>query len=152
MLLTVPSLRGGPAVGYSVLGFGDVVLPGLLLVYTRIFDLRHRLSLAGGYFVPAAIGYGCGLGLTFAALLLELFGDQVSLTSLIAHLAVGRCSRTAEIPCQGLQNVEFCSCGPCKTALDIVGALVLHNDQLCSYSTACRGGWRSEPIGSYIHT
>lgn len=77
MLLTAPNMRGGPNAGYSVLGFGDVVLPGLLLVYAHIFDLRHRSSLWSGYFLPASVGYGCGLILTFVALLLELFGDQV---------------------------------------------------------------------------
>ncbi|CAL8468855.1 g8396 [Coccomyxa elongata] len=76
MLLTAPNMRGGPNAGYSVLGFGDVVLPGLLLVYARIFDLRHHSSLWAGYFLPASVGYGCGLILTFVALLLELFGDQ----------------------------------------------------------------------------
>ena len=81
MLLTVPNMRGGPYAGYSVLGFGDIVLPGLLLVYARIFDLRHRAGICGGYFLPAAVGYGCGLVLTFIALLLELFGDQVGCLS-----------------------------------------------------------------------
>ena len=96
MLLLVPRFLCAGAGGYTYLGFGDVVLPGLLLVYTRIFDLGsggvpspgHRRCRScccgawlGGYFVPACLGYGAGLLLTYGALLLELGGDQVCTVS-----------------------------------------------------------------------
>ena len=38
MLLIVPTWFGGASGEMALLGFGDVVLPGLLLVYTRVFD------------------------------------------------------------------------------------------------------------------
>ena len=78
MLLIVPTWFGGANGEMALLGFGDVVLPGLLLVYTRIFDLQHHRSLITGYFVPASVGYGVGLLLTYVALCLNLGGDQVS--------------------------------------------------------------------------
>lgn len=83
MLILVPRFWGPP--GYSLLGFGDVVLPGLLLVYTRVWDLANAphlgkgaASVWGGYFAWASVGYGAGLLCTYAALLLEIGGDQVS--------------------------------------------------------------------------
>ena len=81
MLLIVPTWAGGASGEVALLGFGDVVLPGLLLVYTRIFDLQHRRGLCSGYFVPASVGYGVGLILTYGALYLQLGGDQVHYTS-----------------------------------------------------------------------
>ena len=81
MLLMVPHFLcgAGGAGGYTFLGFGDVVLPGLLLVYTCIHDLAFppARGCACGYFAPACAGYGAGLLLTYGALLLELGGDQV---------------------------------------------------------------------------
>ena len=80
MLLMVPRfLCGAGAGGYTFLGFGDVVLPGLLLVYACIHDLAFppARGCACGYFLPASLGYGAGLALTYGALLLELGGDQV---------------------------------------------------------------------------
>ncbi|KAF8059420.1 SPPL2 [Scenedesmus sp. PABB004] len=74
MLLRVPRLSGPPilAGGYSLLGFGDVIIPGLLVALTR------RLELAGwapSYYVASVMGYGAGLLLTYVALLLSWFGD-----------------------------------------------------------------------------
>ena len=79
MLLIVPTWFGGASGGMMLLGFGDVVLPGLLLVYARVFDLQHHRSLCSSYFVPASIGYGVGLMLTYGALYLQLGGDQVNM-------------------------------------------------------------------------
>ena len=77
MLLIVPTWAGGASGEVALLGFGDVVLPGLLLVYTRIFDLQYHKGLCSGYFVPASVGYGVGLILTYGALYFQLGGDQV---------------------------------------------------------------------------
>ena len=77
MLLIVPTWAGGASGEVALLGFGDVVLPGLLLVYTRIFDLQYHRGLCSGYFVLASVGYGVGLILTYGALYFQLGGDQV---------------------------------------------------------------------------
>lgn len=53
---------------FSLLGFGDILVPGLLVAYCHGFDLlatRGRL-----YFLTGIIFYGIGLGVTFVALLL----------------------------------------------------------------------------------
>lgn len=55
---------------------GDVVLPGLLAVFCRRFDLSQRLSLKQSYFLPCIVGYGAGMLTTYAALWFSWFGDQ----------------------------------------------------------------------------
>ena len=52
------------------------MLPGLLAVFCRRFDLTHRFGLAGGYFLPCIVGYGTGLLTTYCALWFSWFGDQ----------------------------------------------------------------------------
>lgn len=69
-----PSLGTNPA--FSILGFGDVVLPGLLAVFARRFDVLHGLSWAAGYCTPCVLGYAVGLGITYLALILSWFGDE----------------------------------------------------------------------------
>jgi signal peptide peptidase-like protein 2B len=90
MLLRVPRLSGPPIIrgAYSLLGFGDVILPGLLVALMRRVDIMMAASEAaaapqkggccrhGGYFVPSVMGYGAGLLLTYVALMLSWFGDQ----------------------------------------------------------------------------
>lgn len=76
MLLRVPRLTYPMLGGYSMLGFGDVILPGLLVAYTRRIDLDQRLTLLAGYFLPAAAAYAVGLVLTDVALVFSWFGDQ----------------------------------------------------------------------------
>ena len=60
-------------------GLGDIVLPGLLAVFTRRLDLAAAGPggrRACGYFLPCAFGYGAGLLLTYAALYFSWFGDS----------------------------------------------------------------------------
>ena len=58
----------------------DILPAGLLIVYTRLFDLSRRLPMLWGYFLPALCGYGVGLMLTDAALAFHVGGDQVYIT------------------------------------------------------------------------
>ncbi|KAG2496822.1 hypothetical protein HYH03_005228 [Edaphochlamys debaryana] len=91
MLLRVPHFGFGGMGGYSLLGFGDVILPGLLVAFTRRLDVDLSLHgvfrAAGGapslflyisraYFPYAVLLYGGGLCLTYAALAFSWFGDQ----------------------------------------------------------------------------
>lgn len=76
MLLRIPAFRLSPAVGPVILGFGDILLPGLLGVYTRTFDLYHNCSWQTSYFWPNVAGYGSGLLLTYLALWFEIGGSQ----------------------------------------------------------------------------
>ncbi len=52
------------------------MLPGLLAVFCRRFDLSNRLPLSRAFFPPCLAGYGCGLLLTYCALWFSWFGDQ----------------------------------------------------------------------------
>lgn len=76
MLLEVPRRALGSNTAYSMLGFGDVVLPGLLAVFAARFDAATGLGLSRGFFVPVAVGYAVGLLLTWGALVFSIFGDQ----------------------------------------------------------------------------
>ncbi|EFJ46292.1 hypothetical protein VOLCADRAFT_93422 [Volvox carteri f. nagariensis] len=86
MLLRVPHFGFSGLGGYSLLGFGDVILPGMLVAYTRRVDLDLRLSafslrgpasyLYRSYFPYTILSYGAGLCLTYAALAYSWFGDQ----------------------------------------------------------------------------
>lgn len=49
---------------HSMLGLGDVAFPCFLLTFLRRFDVERKLEGMGGYFWPALIGYGLGMGLT----------------------------------------------------------------------------------------
>lgn len=60
MLLRIPAF-GDPVARDSMLGYGDVALPGLLISFLRRFDMKSRKHGCSGYFVPSVIGYGCGL-------------------------------------------------------------------------------------------
>lgn len=74
MLLTIPAFHLSPAVGPVILGFGDILLPGLLGVYTRTFDLYYNLRWQVSYFWPNVAGYGIGLVLTYLALWFDIGG------------------------------------------------------------------------------
>jgi signal peptide peptidase-like protein 2B len=78
MLLRVPRLSGPPIArgGYSMLGFGDVILPGLLVALMRRVDIDARRPWPRGYFAPTVVAYGAGLVLTYVALAFSWFGDQ----------------------------------------------------------------------------
>ncbi|KAL0029595.1 hypothetical protein WJX79_006932 [Trebouxia sp. C0005] len=56
MLLIVPAFHLSPATGPVILGFGDILLPGLLGVYSRTFDLYHNLDIWQSYFWPTVVG------------------------------------------------------------------------------------------------
>lgn len=76
MLLIVPAFHLSPATGPVILGFGDILLPGLLGVYSRTFDLYHNLDIWQSYFWPTVVGYAVGLLLTYIALWFEIGGSQ----------------------------------------------------------------------------
>ena len=82
MLLLVPHLSSAPLPpgvtlpepppSYGMLGLGDVVLPGLLLVLARRADLSAggvggRGLRWGGYFAPCVLAYALGLAMALGA-------------------------------------------------------------------------------------
>jgi len=93
MIKTAMSLCEQP---YSLLGFGDILLPGLFVAFCHNFDIiaktKYRI-----YFVATSIAYACGLLITFAALLLMKSGQPALLylapSVLIAAVIVGLCRK-----------------------------------------------------------
>ncbi|XP_012569183.1 signal peptide peptidase-like 2 isoform X2 [Cicer arietinum] len=67
MLLKIPRLYD-PWGGYSVIGFGDIILPGLLVAFSLRYDWLVKRNLRSGYFLWAMGAYGLGLLVTYIAL------------------------------------------------------------------------------------
>ncbi|KVH97249.1 Peptidase A22B, signal peptide peptidase [Cynara cardunculus var. scolymus] len=57
MLLKIPRMFD-PWGGYSIIGFGDIILPGLLVAFSLRYDWLANKSLRAGYFLWAMIAYG----------------------------------------------------------------------------------------------
>ncbi|KAK6920116.1 PA domain [Dillenia turbinata] len=67
MLLKIPRMFD-PWGGYSIIGFGDILLPGLLVAFSLRYDWLANRKLGAGYFLWAMIAYGLGLLVTYVAL------------------------------------------------------------------------------------
>lgn len=67
MLLKIPRIFD-PWGGYSIIGFGDILLPGLLISFAKRFDVATKKTIRSGYFLWLSIGYGFGLIVTYIAL------------------------------------------------------------------------------------
>ncbi|GAB2224135.1 hypothetical protein Droror1_Dr00004883 [Drosera rotundifolia] len=79
MLLRFPWLFD-PWGGYSVIGFGDIILPGLVLAFSLRCDWLSNRKLCGGYFPWAMSAYGLGLVTTYIALnLMDAHGQPALL-------------------------------------------------------------------------
>lgn len=70
-----------------MLGYGDVILPGLLIVHNLLFDNRKRDfgEINYYYFFWSLLAYAVGMSLTFIALYFEVGGQggQPALTYLV---------------------------------------------------------------------
>ncbi|KAK2984543.1 hypothetical protein RJ640_018921 [Escallonia rubra] len=67
MLLKIPRMFD-PWGGYSIIGFGDILLPGLLIAFSLRYDWLAKKNLRAGYFLWAMLAYGLGLLITYVAL------------------------------------------------------------------------------------
>ncbi|XP_022268283.1 signal peptide peptidase-like 2A isoform X3 [Canis lupus baileyi] len=61
----------------SILGFGDIIVPGLLVAYCRRFDVQTGSSSI--YYVSSTIAYAVGMILTFVVLVLMKKGQPALL-------------------------------------------------------------------------
>ncbi|KAG5008286.1 hypothetical protein JHK82_026215 [Glycine max] len=59
MLLKIPRMFD-PWGGYSIIGFGDIILPGLLVAFSLRYDWLAKKNLRDGYFLWAMTAYGLG--------------------------------------------------------------------------------------------
>ncbi|XP_051133412.1 signal peptide peptidase-like 5 [Andrographis paniculata] len=82
MLLRVPRLAD-PYGGSNMIGFGDILFPGLLVSFSRRFDKANGKRAAKGYFPWLMIGYGTGLFLTYLGLYLMNGHGQPALLYLV---------------------------------------------------------------------
>ncbi|AAF29388.1 Contains similarity to a vacuolar sorting receptor homolog from Arabidopsis thaliana gb/U79959 [Arabidopsis thaliana] len=67
MLLRIPRLSD-PWGGYNMIGFGDILFPGLLICFIFRFDKENNKGVSNGYFPWLMFGYGLGLFLTYLGL------------------------------------------------------------------------------------
>ncbi|KAJ9706469.1 hypothetical protein PVL29_001797 [Vitis rotundifolia] len=67
MLLKIPRMFD-PWGGYSIIGFGDILLPGLLIAFSLRYDWLAKKNIQTGYFLWAMFAYGLGLLITYVAL------------------------------------------------------------------------------------
>ncbi|XP_019151556.1 PREDICTED: signal peptide peptidase-like 2 [Ipomoea nil] len=94
MLLKIPRLFD-PWGGYSIIGFGDILLPGLLVSFSLRYDWLAKKNLRAGYFLWAMLAYGLGLLVTYVALNLMDGHGQPALLYIVpftlgTFLALGR--------------------------------------------------------------
>ncbi|KAK6935396.1 Peptidase A22B, signal peptide peptidase [Dillenia turbinata] len=67
MLLKIPRIFD-PWGGFSIIGFGDILLPGLVIAFSLRYDWLSKKNLRAGYFLWAMVAYGLGLLITYVAL------------------------------------------------------------------------------------
>ncbi|KAI3501295.1 hypothetical protein L1887_29159 [Cichorium endivia] len=67
MLLKIPRMFD-PWGGFSIIGFGDILLPGLLIAFSLRYDWLAKKPIRAGYFLWAMLAYGLGLLITYVAL------------------------------------------------------------------------------------
>ncbi|KAM6980578.1 signal peptide peptidase-like 2A [Aplochiton taeniatus] len=63
---------------FSILGYGDIIVPGLLVAFCSRFDVWNN-SPKKIYFVSSCIAYLCGMVVTFAVMLLSGMGQPALL-------------------------------------------------------------------------
>lgn len=97
MVFQVPRLTSSPLnvcdLPMSLLGFGDVIIPGLLIGFNHGIDLKVQSKKI--YFTASVIGYGVGLLFTFAALYFMATGQPALLylvpCTLVPTMLIGCC-------------------------------------------------------------
>lgn len=82
MLLRIPRVFD-PWGGYDMIGFGDILFPGLLVSFAFRYDKANKKGLTSGYFLWLVIGYGFGLFLTYLGLYLMDGHGQPALLYLV---------------------------------------------------------------------
>ncbi|CAN4104613.1 unnamed protein product [Withania somnifera] len=82
MLLRFPRVSD-PYGGYDMIGFGDILFPGLLVCFAFRFDKARRKTLLNGYYIWMMVGYGIGLLFTYLGLYLMNGHGQPALLYLV---------------------------------------------------------------------
>ncbi|KAG1363416.1 signal peptide peptidase-like 2 [Cocos nucifera] len=82
MLLRIPRFSD-PWGGYDMIGFGDILFPGLLVAFSFRFDKSTKKGVLNGYFLWLVLGYAFGLSLTYLGLYLMKGHGQPALLYLV---------------------------------------------------------------------
>ncbi|XP_059653340.1 signal peptide peptidase-like 2 [Cornus florida] len=82
MLLRIPRFFD-PWGGDNMIGFGDILFPGLLIAFTLRYDKANKKGVLNGYFLWLIIGYGLGLFCTYLGLYLMNGHGQPALLYLV---------------------------------------------------------------------
>lgn len=82
MLLRIPRFFD-PWGGYDMIGFGDILFPGLLVAFSYRYDRCNKKGIWNGYFLWLVMGYAFGLFLTYVALYLMDGHGQPALLYLV---------------------------------------------------------------------
>ncbi|KAI4334796.1 hypothetical protein L6164_013505 [Bauhinia variegata] len=82
MLLRFPR-PSDPWAGYDMIGFGDILFPGLLVSFARRFDKENKKGILDGYYIWLVVGYGFGLFFTYLGLYLMKGHGQPALLYLV---------------------------------------------------------------------
>lgn len=82
MLLRVPRTFD-PWGGYDMIGFGDILFPGLLVSFAFRYDKANKKGVVNGYFLWLIIGYAFGLFFTYLGLYLMDGHGQPALLYLV---------------------------------------------------------------------
>lgn len=82
MLLKIPRFFD-PWGGYDMIGFGDILFPGLLVTFCYRFDRSNGKGLLNGYFLWSTVGYAFGLFFTYLGLYLMKGHGQPALLYLV---------------------------------------------------------------------
>ncbi|XP_020245743.1 signal peptide peptidase-like 2 [Asparagus officinalis] len=82
MLLRIPRFFD-PWGGYDMIGFGDILFPGLLVAFSYRYDRANKKGIWNGFFLWLTVGYAFGLFLTYLALYLMDGHGQPALLYLV---------------------------------------------------------------------
>ncbi|XP_062208703.1 signal peptide peptidase-like 3 [Phragmites australis] len=74
--------------GYDMIGFGDILFPGLLVAFSFRYDRSHGKDLTDGYFLCLMIGYAFGLSCTYLGLYIMKSGQPALLYLVPSTLGV----------------------------------------------------------------
>ncbi|PUZ53331.1 hypothetical protein GQ55_5G044100 [Panicum hallii var. hallii] len=74
--------------GYDMIGFGDILFPGLLVAFSFRFDRSNGKDLTDGYFLCLMVGYAFGLSCTYVGLYLMNSGQPALLYLVPSTLGV----------------------------------------------------------------
>ncbi|XP_060708920.1 signal peptide peptidase-like 2A isoform X2 [Hemiscyllium ocellatum] len=123
LMPSVATLCGTP---FSILGFGDIIVPGLLVAYCRRFDLQTNTSNI--YFILCTTAYAVGMVLTFIVLIVTKMAQPALLYLVPCTLLT--CVVTAWIR----KEVKIFWAGSDYEVLDVTNEALLQDDEPSWYS------------------